>query len=419
MSIPPLKNNCFAMPAGVEWTPVDVALAHIKKGLHPVVGQEIVTLNLAVDRILSKDVRAKRSNPPLANSAVDGYGFCHDCLPDQDIIDLPLQNGVSAAGKPYATNVKVGYALRILTGAIIPSGVDTVILEEDVSVKGPSIAFRSGLRCGANLRSAAEDVAHGQVIFHAGHLLRPQDIALLAATGVHKASVYKRLKVAVISTGTELIKVGSIARDDQIFDANKPMLLNMLTSWGYYEVDGGHFIDDPDLIRNGLNAAAQNADAIFVSGGASAGDEDYVSKLLKEEGILNTWRVAVKPGRPIAMALWNGTPTFGFPGNPVAAFVCALIFGFPALKTLAGQSDRTVKSYQVPAAFNKSKKAGRREYLRAKLKDNGHAEVFKSEGSGRISGLAWSDGLIELPDAANMVKPGDMVKYIPYSSFGL
>ncbi len=419
MSIPPLKNNCFAMPAGVEWTPVDVALAHIKKGLHPVVGQEIVALNIAVDRILSKDVRAKRSSPPLANSAVDGYGFCHGGLPDQDIIDLPLQNGVSAAGKPYATNVKAGYALRILTGAIIPSGVDTVILEEDVSVKGPSIAFRSGLRCGANLRSAAEDVAHGQVIFHAGHLLRPQDIALLAATGVHKTSVYKRLKVAVISTGTELIKVGSIARDDQIFDANKPMLLNMLTSWGYYEVDGGHFIDDPDLIRDGLNAAAQNADAIFVSGGASAGDEDYVSKLLKEEGILNTWRVAVKPGRPIAMALWNGTPTFGFPGNPVAAFVCALIFGFPALKTLAGQSDRTVKSYQVPAAFNKSKKAGRREYLRAKLKDNGHAEIFKSEGSGRISGLAWSDGLIELPDAADMVKSGDMVTYIPYSSFGL
>ena len=156
-----------------------------------------------------------------------------------------------------------------------------------------------------------------------------------------------------------------------------------------------------------------------MSGGASAGDEDYVSKLLKEEGALHTWRVAVKPGRPIAMALWHGVPTFGFPGNPVAAFVCALIFGLPALKTLAGQTANDVQSFQVPAAFQKSKKAGRREYLRARLDDNGHAQVFKSEGSGRISGLAWSDGLVELPDTAAEIAVGDMVKYIPYAFLGI
>lgn len=419
MTVPPLKDNCFAMPPGVEWTPVDKALAQINTGLHPVVGQEAVALDLAAGRVLSSAVKACRSNPPMANSAVDGYGFCHGSLPDRDIIELPLQDGVSAAGKPFADNVKIGHAIRILTGAIIPSGVDTVVLEEDVSVDDTGITFRSGLRSGANLRCAAEDVAQGQCIFDAGHILRPQDMALLAATGVHQVSVYKRLRVAVISTGTELARVGQTVRDDQIFDANKPMLLNMLTAWGYQAVDGGHFIDDPALIRNGLNAAALNADAIFVSGGASAGDEDYVSKLLKEEGILNTWRVAVKPGRPIAMALWNGKPTFGFPGNPVAAFVCALIFGLPALKALAGIADQTVKSYQVPAAFDKSKKAGRREYLRARLNAKGHAEIFKSEGSGRISGLAWSDGLVELQDAAETISPGDMVTYIPYASYGI
>ncbi len=419
MSVPPLKNNCFAMPPGVEWTPIDDALAQIKKGLHPVVGQEAVTLDLAAGRVLSSVVKAKRSNPPTANSAVDGYGFCHSNLPDQEIIHLPLQSGVSAAGKPFTANVKAGNALRILTGAIIPSGVDTVILEEDVFANDATITFRSGLRCGANLRSAAEDVVEGQRIFDAGRVLRPQDIALLAATGVQEAVVYKRLKVAVISTGTELVSVGKMARNDQIFDANKPMLLNMLTAWGYQAVDGGHFIDDPALIRDGLNAAALNADAILVSGGASAGDEDYVSKLLKEEGTLNTWRVAVKPGRPIAMALWNGTPTFGFPGNPVAAFVCALIFGLPALKALAGMAEQAVQKYQVPAAFQKSKKAGRREYLRARLNANGHAEVFKSEGSGRISGLAWSDGLVELQDAADTITLGDMVTYIPYASYGI
>jgi len=419
MTVPPLKNNCFAMPAGVEWTPVDDALKQIKNGLHPVVGQESITLEIAAGRILAASVTAKRNNPPMANSAVDGYGFCYKDFPDEEIINLPLQAGVSAAGKPFEDQVNAGSALRILTGAIIPDGVDTVVLEEDVVIAGASITFRSGLRKGANLRRAAEDVAVGQNIFEAGHVLRPQDLALLAATAVHKVTVYKRLKVAVISTGTELVKVGDAARDDQIFDANKPMLLNMIRAWGFDAVDGGHFMDDPDLIRDGFNKAAQNADAIFVSGGASAGDEDYVSKLLKEEGALHTWRVAVKPGRPIAMALWGGVPTFGFPGNPVAAFVCALIFGLPALKTLAGQAVLDVQSFQVPAVFQKSKKAGRREYLRARLDANGHAQVFKSEGSGRISGLTWSDGLVELPDAAAEIAVGDMVRYIPYAFFGI
>lgn len=419
MSVPPLKNNCFAMPAGVDWTPVDEALKQIKKGLHAVVEQETIPLINAAGRTLATSVTAKRSNPPMPNSAVDGYGFGFDGLPDDAVINLPLQDGVAAAGKPFWGQVKAGYALRILTGAIIPDGVDTVVLEEDTVINGPDVSFRSGLRKGANSRSAAEDVAVGQDIFEAGHVLRPQDLALLAATAVHQVSVYKRLKVAVISTGTELVKVGDTARDDQIFDANKPMLLNMIRAWGYDAIDGGHFEDDPDLIRNAFNDAASNADVVFVSGGASAGDEDYVSKLLKEEGTLHTWRVALKPGRPIAMALWNGTPTFGFPGNPVAAFVCALIFGLPALKILAGQSLRDALSFQVPAAFEKSKKPGRREYLRARLDANGHVEIFKSEGSGRISGLAWSDGLVELPDAAAEIAKGDRVKYIPYTSFGI
>ncbi len=419
MSVPPLKNNCFAMPAGVEWTPVDEALKQIKKGLHAVVEQEAIPLEYAARRTLAASVSAKRSNPPMANSAVDGYGFCYGDLPDTEVIDLPLQDGVAAAGKPFLGLVEAGHALRILTGAIIPDGVDTVVLEEDTVINGPAVSFRSGLRKGENSRNAAEDVAAGQSVFKVGHVLRPQDLALLAATAVHEVSVYKHLKVAVISTGTELVKVGDTARDDQIFDANKPMLLSMIRAWGFEAIDGGHFEDNPTLIRAGFNQAAQNADAIFVSGGASAGDEDYVSKLLKEEGALHTWRVALKPGRPIVMALWNGTPTFGFPGNPVAAFVCALIFGLPALKTLAGQSLRDVTSFQVPAAFEKSKKPGRREYLRGRLNAQGHVEIFKSEGSGRISGLAWSDGLVELPDAAAEITKGDKVKYIPYASFGI
>jgi len=419
MTVPPLKNNCFAMPAGIEWTPVEDALAQIRKGLHPVVGQVSVALGLATGRTLAAPVIAKRSNPPMANSAVDGYGFCLADVPEGKIIDLPLQSGVAAAGKPYGARVKAGHALRILTGAIVPSGIDTIIMEEDVVINGDVVSFRPGLRIGANVRVAAEDFETGQTLFERGELLHPQDLGFLAAAGVSEVVVYKPLRVAVISTGTELVEVGHAARADQIYDANKPMLLNMIHAWGFEAVDGGHFIDDPDLIRAGLNAAARNADAIFVSGGASAGDEDYVSALLKQEGTLHTWRVAIKPGRPIAMALWNGVPTFGFPGNPVAAFVCALIFGLPALQVLAGQTAPEIRTFEIPAGFSKSKKAGRREYMRARIDVQGCVEVFRSEGSGLISGLSWSDGLVELPDEAAEVKVGDMVTYIPYASFGL
>ncbi len=421
MPVPPLKNNCFAMPAGVNWTPVDDALEQIKSGLHPVVEREKIAITGALGRVIAETVLSKRNNPPMANSAVDGYGFAHDLLPDNDVIELPLQNGVAAAGIPYDGLVTAGCAIRILTGAIVPSGVDTVILEEDIALndEATGIVFRAGLKPGANVRRAAEDFATNDAIFDAGHVLRPQDIALLASAGVSDVVVYKPLKVAVLSTGTELVEVGQAARADQIFDANKPMLLNLLRDWGFVPIDGGHFEDDPDIIRNGFNAAAEKADAILISGGASAGDEDYVSKLLGDEGVLHTWRVAVKPGRPIAMALWNGVPAFGFPGNPVAAFVCSLIFGYPTLKILSGQTKTSVQSFKVPAAFEKNKKAGRREYLRARLNEHGSVEVFKSEGSGRISGLAWSDGLVELPDDAASITQGDLVTYIPYTSFGI
>ena len=177
--------------------------------------------------------------------------------------------------------------------------------------------------------------------------------------------------------------------------------------------------DDPDEIENRLSSHADKVDVILTSGGASAGDEDHVSKLLRTKGTLTSWRIAVKPGRPLAMAMWRGVPVFGLPGNPVAAFVCAMIFARPALSLLAGGGWRDPQGYMVPAAFSKSKKNGRREFLRARLNSAGHAEAFKSEGSGRISGLVWAEGLVELPDEGMDIREGDPVRYIPFASFGL
>ncbi|NSX53826.1 molybdopterin molybdenumtransferase MoeA [Sulfitobacter sp. 1151] len=414
---PPLKNDCFALPPGVHWTPVDDALNQLRQRVSVVTSVETIAVPAATGRVLSKDVHARRSNPPLPNSAVDGYGFAQSGTSDGPNI-MPLIDGRAAAGVPYDGTVPTGHAVRILTGAVVPDGVDTVVLEEDVTLSDGKIAFHGPLKRGANTRMAGEDVEKDTIVLKAGRVLTGANLALLSATGVDRVDVRERLKVAVLSTGDELRTVGENASDSQIYDANRPMLISLVRQWGFEPVDIGRISDDPEKLRQAFDQAAQ-ADVILTSGGASAGDEDHVSALLNETGSMSLWRIAVKPGRPLAMGMWKGTPVFGLPGNPVAAFTCALIFARPAMLGLAGAEWPAPVGFQVPAAFAKSKKPGRREYLRARLDDQGHAKVFKSEGSGRISGLSWADGFVEIEDQARDIKPGDMVRYIPFGSFGI
>ncbi|MBK45720.1 MAG: molybdopterin molybdenumtransferase MoeA [Roseovarius sp.] len=412
---PPLRDDCFALPAGVDWTPVDDALALLRARLARVVGQERVALGQAAGRVLAAPVVARRANPPEANTAVDGYGFAHASLGEGDQV-LPLVEGRAAAGVPYPGAVPPGHAVRVLTGAALPEGVDTVILQEDVTVGEGRIAFRAGLRRGANTRRAGEDVAAGATVLEPGRVLTPADLALCAAVGVSELTVYERLRVAVISTGDELVEPGAEAAPGQIFDANRPMLTALVVQMGYEVVDLGRIRDDRAALRAALDRGAAEADVILTSGGASSGDEDHVSALLNEAGAMAEWRIALKPGRPLALGVWGGVPVFGLPGNPVAALVCTLIFARPALRCLAGAGWAEPQGFDVPAAFEKSKKPGRREYLRARIRE-GHVEVFRSEGSGRISGLSWAEGLVELPDGAAEIRPGDPVRYLPFASF--
>lgn len=413
---PPLRNDCFALPAGVNWTPVDDALSMLRERLTPVTGVEDVALNDALGRVLSQDVMAKRSNPPQANSAVDGYGFA-GAVPEGARV-MTLVEGRAAAGVPFVSQVPAGQAIRILTGAALPEGVDTVILEEDVTLGDGQIAFRGPLKQGANARDAGEDVVAGKTVLTEGRVLTPADLALLSAVGVSRVPTRKALRVAVISTGDELVESGERARQGQIYDANRPMLLAMARRFGAETVDMGRVADNRNALREALDAAADQADVILTSGGASAGDEDHVSALLSEAGAMQEWRIAVKPGRPLALGLWQGTPVFGLPGNPVAAMVCTLVFARPAMALLAGAGWAEPQGFSLPAAFEKRKKAGRREYLRGRIRD-GRVEAFKSEGSGRISGLSWAEGLIEIEDGARDIQPGDLVRFIPYPSFGL
>ncbi|MGJ8622014.1 MAG: molybdenum cofactor synthesis domain-containing protein [Yoonia sp.] len=414
---PPLRNDCFVMPQGAHWTAVAGAQAHLRNELRCVVGIEDLPVDQTAGRILARDVQAQRAHPPAPNAAVDGYGFAGPV--PEGVQRMPLVAGRSAAGAPFDGTVPAGHAIRILTGANLPKGVDTVVLQEDVRANDAEVTFHGPLKQGANARKAGEDMAQGQTILTQGRRITPADIGMMIAAGLGRITVFRQLRVGVLSTGDELRAAGQNATDGQIYDANRPMLAAMVSKWGYEAVDLGRAPDDRAVLRGILDDAAYRCDVIIASGGASAGDEDHMSALLQGTGSLALWRIAMKPGRPLAMGLWDNTPVFGLPGNPVAAMVCALIFARPALQVLGGAAWEEPAPFLLPAAFAKSKKAGRREYLRARRDADGRVEIFPSEGSGRISGLSWATGLVELDDAAQTINPGDPVRFIPFSSFGL
>lgn len=413
----PLRNDCFALPLGVNWTPVEEALSRLKERLHPVVEIEpAVPLAQCNGRILARDVLAPRAHPPSTNSAVDGYAFAGPLaeVPAQ----MPLVDGRSAAGVPYQGTVPSGAAIRILTGAVVPAGTDTVVLDEDCEVIGGLLHLNGTLKQGANTRRAGEDICAGDAIIKTGTKLTPTQISVLASVGVSSVDLFKPLRVGVLSTGDEVKPVGAEVTDWQIYDANRPMLMALVAQLGYEVVDLGHALDRAEEVVTALDNGAQSCDLILTSGGISAGDEDHVSKTLKSQGEISNWRIALKPGRPLALAMYKSTPVVGLPGNPVAAWVCTLRFAAPAMALLSGSEWFEPQGYLMPANFHKNKKPGRSELLRARVRD-GKVEVFSSEGSGRVTGLAWSEGLVDLEESAQQIEPGTPVCYIPYSSFGL
>lgn len=420
-----VRRRASSMPPGVDWTPVDQVLDRLRAGIQPIEGALDLPLWQAAGHVLAEDALARLSHPPRPNSAVDGYGYAFGTV-DFAAGPVPLAMGRAAAGQPWPGVLPPGQVLRILTGAILPPGVDTVALQEHARLEGDRLTIaRAPARRGANTRAAGEDMAAGTVALRAGTVLRAQEIGLAASLGIASLRVRPRLRVGVLSTGEELVghdtpelPAGAIP------DANRPMLLAALARLGFIPVDLGICRDRPDDLRAALDGAIGRVDAVLTSGGASQGDEDHVSALLRAEAELQDWRIAVKPGRPLALAHWRGpggqrVPVFGLPGNPVAAMVCTLVFAVPALFQRAGAGWRAPVGFDVPAGFARVKQAGRREYLRARLAPDGRAEVFSSEGSGRVSGLSWADGLVELPDGFADIRPGDPVRYIPWSGFGL
>lgn len=410
-----LSNDCFS--AGSRMMTIEDAVALAAERLPIAAGIETVSLANADGRIAAKDSFALNDLPPFDNSAVDGYAVRHGDLAGEGESVLRV-SGRLAAGSPGGIAAARG-ATRIFTGAPMPIGADTVFMQEDVVLNGDEVTLPAGLAQGSNMRPAGEDVARGQPIIQAGRRLRPQDVALAAAAGLDSIDVRKRLRVAVFSTGDELAEPGTVLARGMIHDSNRLMLGALLARLGAEVRDLGILRDDPATLSRRLAAAAEDSDLILTSGGVSTGDEDHVKPAVEAAGRLVFWRLAIKPGRPLAMGVIGGTPLVGLPGNPAAVYVTLLFFVRPLLAHLGGARIEWPVAQPVRAAFRARKKANRREYVRVSIapgKDGvPEAHKFPKEGAALLTSLTESDGLAELADQSTSVSIGDMIGFYPHA----
>jgi molybdopterin molybdotransferase len=426
---PPALDDCFAHDE--RRLTHHEALDLLRARISPVVPTEMIALDAAAGRRLAASVAAAAPVPAHTNAAVDGYAFAHSAY-DRNAGSTFDLVGRAAAGHPLSSAVASDAAARIFTGAVMPVATDTVAMQEDCRIEGGRIRISGGLKPGANVRMAGEDVAAGATLFAPGHLVRPQDVAALASIGQATVPCFRRLAVGIVASGDEIIPVaaGPLA-PGQVFDANTGMLQALVGFAGADASRLGIWRDDRRFVQTRLAEAADAFDVVLTTGGASRGEEDHMGAALAALGSRHFWQLAVKPGRPmmfgqIAKAQDASAPAcvvVGLPGNPVAVFVCFLMYVFPLLQRLGGGAWREPRRYKLPALFDfKGRKPGRREFWRGMLVDTraGLAvDKFARDGSGLISGLRAADGLIDIPEQAGDVAPGDLVDFIPFSEFGI
>lgn len=411
-----LSDDCFAF--GGELMRADAAAAILAERATPLAAVERCGLRNAVGRILARDIVAARSVPPHDNAAVDGYAVSFADLDPNAATRLAIV-GRSAAGHPMEEALRARTAARVFTGAPMPVGADTVFMQEDVRVEGDTAILPPGLKRGSNRRKSGEDIAAGATVLKAGHRLRAQDVGLIASLGHTEFEAYARLRVAVFSTGDELREPGALAPAGSVYDANRFVLLAALDRLGFAVSDLGILADRKDAVREALAAAAATHDAVITSGGMSTGEEDHVRAAVEAQGALHFWRLAIRPGRPVAFGTLAGKAFLGLPGNPVAMMVTFLRFARPVLLRLAGAADVVPRLQRVRTAADIGKKAGRREWLRAKLVAGADgipvAHKFPRDGAGILTSLVESDGLIELDEDTRAVAAGSLVDFLPYT----
>jgi molybdopterin molybdotransferase len=416
-----LAQDCFAYGGDR----IAVAAAHdlLRKRIAPVVGIEEVALGAAAGRCLAAPLACERDVPAFDNAAVDGFAFAFSPAIGASGARLNRLAGRAAAGHPFPIDVPSGAALRVLTGAVMPRGTDTVALQEECELADNSVAVPRGLKAGANRRRAGEDVHAGETVLAAGHRLRPQDIGLAAELGRSTLPVHAPLRIALLSTGDELLETGAVFSEGRVYDANRPILRALLQTLPAEVTDLGIAPDDPAEVGRILADAAASHHVVLTSGGASRGDEDHVVRAVQRDGRLDFWQIAMKPGRPLAFGRLGDAVFVGLPGNPVATMVCFLLLARPVLLRLAGFTWRTPTGLPVPAGFALRKRAGRSEYLRARLQPGPKGDLIAHritrEGSGILSSMVEAQGLVAIGPEIEAVTPGDPVPFLSFAELGI
>jgi molybdopterin molybdotransferase len=398
-----------------ELTPIDTALKGMLESLSAIQGTEQIEILQSTGRILTEDIVAPVDVPGADNSAMDGYA-----VNSEDIVaapvTLPISQRIAAGTEGVA--LERGTIARIFTGAPIPPGADAVVMQENCEISGSKVKILQAVGSGENVRRQGNDVEAGTTIFSKGHRLRAQDVGVLAAAGLATVTVARRLKVAVLTTGDELVRPGSPLNTGQIYNSNFYAIASMLQSLTADVLDLGIVADNLDSTMASLDKAATEADCIISSGGVSVGEEDHVKAAVTNMGDLALWKLAIKPGKPFAFGSVRNKPFFGLPGNPVSAFVTFILLVKPALLKLSGARDTCDVSYPIPAGFTSSKTGERQEYLRVSVTStkSGSPSLtpFDSQSSGVGSSISLTDGLAVVPPFTS-VEEGDMLRFLPFN----
>lgn len=393
------------------------AQTHILDRIIAATAPELLPLAAALGRVLADDVRAEMDVPPTDNSAVDGYAVASADIPGADTRALEVVAEL-AAGFVFGGTLSAGQALRIMTGAPMPAGADTVYPQEVVERRGGS-AIVGPLAAGANTRRRGEDVQAGAVVLPAGGVLRPQEIGVAASLGLAQLLVRRNPRVAILSTGDEVAEPGSVRKPGQIYDSNRFSLRGLVEGAGATAVDDGIVPDQFDELHTRLLRAAEHADVVLTSGGVSVGDYDLVKAVLEQAGRIDFWQVAMQPGRPLAFGSIGSAHFFGLPGNPVASMLTFHLFVRPALWKLAGRRELFVQPFRAIAVEPMGKKPGRREFKRgilAYVHDRWEVRTTGPQGSGILSSMTAANCFVVIEEERGDVSVGEPVWVEPFQA---